>query len=131
MLPGLAIFIAAFAQHVLTLVWPGVREITFGEISADSYFFVLCSGFLCFFAGYILRRDVGGRPSFLCAVITPLGFMCLFLWATIGWPMLELDAKIAWLRPITLISIAAAIVPLLGVALGWSNARKRTALTVS
>lgn len=129
LLPGLAIFLAALAQHVLTMVWPGVREIRFPVVSADSYFGVLCSGILCFLAGYVLGRDPGGWSRFVCAVTAPLAFLCLFLWALLGRPIVELDAKIAWLSAATLFAIAASIVPLLGVALGWSysGARSRRA----
>ncbi len=50
-LPALASFLAAFAQHMLTIIWPGIREIRVPVVMADSYFVVLSSGVLCFLAG--------------------------------------------------------------------------------
>ncbi len=126
LLPALAIFLAAFAQHILTIIWPGIREIRFPVVTADSYFVVLSSGFLCFLAGYILRRRGGGRAEFVCAMIAPTAYLCLMLWAPIGDPIVELDARIAWLHPITLFFVAAAILPLLGLVLGWSYSGARS-----
>ena len=120
LLPALAIFMAALAQHILTTTWPGIREIRFPIVTIDSYFVVLSSGFLCFLAGAILQRYVGSRSGFVCAVIAPLAFLWLVLWPLVGQPMLEFGVKIAWLRPSVLFFIVASISPLLGVALGWS-----------
>lgn len=109
LLPGLAIFAAALAQHILTVVWPGVREIRFPAVTADG----------CFFAGLTLQRQVGNRSGLICAVI--------------GRPMLDLDARIAWLRLVTLFSIATAILPLLALVLGWfyPGARRRRFIRAS
>ena len=120
LLPALAIFVAALAQQTLTTAWPGIREIHFPIVTVDSYFYVLSSGFLCFLAGIILRRHVGSRFGFVCAVITPAAYLCLVLWEIVGQPIVELGVKIVWLRPVILFFIVAAILPLLGVALGWS-----------
>lgn len=124
--PALAIFLAAFAQHILNIVWPGIREIRFPVVTADSYFVVLSSGFLCFLAGYILRRRGGGRAQFVCAMIAPAAYLCLFLWPLIGQPIVELHARIAWLHPITLFEVTVAILPLLGLVLGWSYSGARS-----
>ena len=120
LLPALAIFVAALAQHMLITAWPGIREIRFPIATVDSYFFVLSSGFLCFLAGAILRRHVGSRSGFVCAVIAPFAFLCLFLWPLVARPLLELGVKIGWLRPSVLFFIVVTTSPLLGVALGWS-----------
>lgn len=125
LLPGLAILLAAFAQYVLTRVWPGIQAIRSPVVSPDGYFVVLCSAFLCFLAGDILGRRVGSRIGFACAAIAPLAFLAGMLWATVGRPGLELGARIAWLRPITLFCIVTAVLPLLGLALGWRYAAAR------
>lgn len=126
LLPALAIFLAALAQHILTIIWPGFREIRFPVATADSYFVVLTSGCLSFLAGYILRRRVGGRSGFFWAVITPSAYLCFVLWNVFGQAFVEFGAKIAWLRPSTLFVIAAAILPLLSLVLGWSYSGART-----
>lgn len=126
LLPSLAIFLAAFAQHVLTVIFPKIREIRFPVVTVDSYFVVLSSGFLCFLAGYFLRRRGGGRAKFVCAMIAPTAHLCLILWALIGQPIVELDARIAWLRPITIFDLAAATLPLLGLVLGWAYSGVRS-----
>lgn len=125
LLPLLAIVLAALAQHLLTAAWPGIREIRFPIATVDSYFGVLTSGALCFLAGMIVRRRVGGGFGFACAVTGPLAFLCAILWALLGRPILELGARIAWLRPITLFFIGAAVLPFLAVILGWSYAGAR------
>ena len=125
-LPALASFLAAFAQHMLTIIWPGIREIRVPVVTADSYFVVLSSGVLCFLAGYILRRRGGGRAEFVCAAIAPTAYLCFILWALIGLPIVELDARIAWLHPFTVFTVAAAILPLLGLVLGWSYSGARS-----
>ena len=125
LLPALAIFVAALAQHILVIAWPGIREIRFPIVTADSYFDVLLTGFLCFLAGVTLQRHVGSRTGFACAVIMPLAFLCVLLWSTVGLPIVDLRAKIAWFRPITLFIITAAILPLMGLALGWSYSGSR------
>lgn len=119
LLPAVAILLAAFAQLALTAVWPGVREIRSPIVTADGYFAALSSGVLCFCAGRLLRRWVGVPSGFVCAAIVPSVYLCLFLWAILGRAMWQLGAHIAWLRPITLFSVASAILPLLGLALGW------------
>jgi hypothetical protein len=124
LLPALAIVAAALAQHLLTAAWPGIRGVRSPVVTADSYFGALSLGLLCFVSGAILRRYVGTRLGLACAVLAPSAFMCLFLWAMLG-PSLELGARIAWFRPITLFSFVTAILPLLGVALGWSYSGAR------
>lgn len=119
LLPGLAILLASLAQQALVAAWPGIRDIHFSIVTIDSYFVALSSGLFCFFAGSVLQRRVGTRLGLICAVVLPLGYLCLILWALIGHPMLEFGAKIAWTRPIVLFMIAAAILPLLGLVLGW------------
>ncbi|MBW8079006.1 MAG: hypothetical protein GJU76_13225 [Gallionella sp.] len=126
LLPALAILLAAFAQHILTIIWPGIREIRVPVVTVDSYFAVLSSGVLCFLAGYILRRRGGGRAGFVCAMIAPTAYLCLLLWALIVQPLMELDGRIAWLHPITIFNVAAAILPLLGLVLGWSYSGARS-----
>ena len=125
LLPAVALFFAAFAQHTLTAIWPGIREIPFPVVTVGSYFVVLSSGLLCFFAGYMLRRRGGGRAKFVCAMIAPIAYLCWILWALIGRPLVELDARIAWLRPITLFSVVAATLPLLCLVIGWSYSGAR------
>jgi len=119
LLPALAIMAAALAQLALTSAWPGIREIRSPIVTADGYFFVLSAGILCFLAGRVLRRRMGSRLGLVCAAIVPAAYVCLILWALFGRALWRLGAHIAWLRPLTLFGIAWAILPLLGLVLGW------------
>ena len=113
-LPALAILVAALAQLLLTTVWPGVRRIAFPGVSADSYFVVLLLVVLCFVVASWLQRNVRTLPAAVSAAVVPTAWLVLMLWPTVG------NVKhIAWLRPITIFMIAAAMAPLVGVAAGW------------
>jgi len=114
-LPALAIVIAALAQLLLTIIWPGVRRIPVAGVSADSSLAVLLSAALCFVAAAWLQRNVRSLAGALCAAVVPAAWLGLVLWS-----ILRHFPDIAWFRPGTLFFIAAAIAPLAGVAAGWS-----------
>ena len=75
-----------------------------------------------------MRRQGGsiGAIARESAMIAPTAYLCLVLWALIGQPIVELDARIAWLHPITFFFVAAAILPLLGLVLRWSYTGARS-----
>jgi hypothetical protein len=120
-LPALAILIAALAQLSLTIIWPGVRQIPVAGVSADSDLVVLLSAALCFVAATWLQRNVRSLAGAMCAAVVPAAWLGLWLW-----DIVRHFPDIAWFRPITLFSIAAAIAPLAGVAAGWGASLMRS-----
>lgn len=127
-MPAAAIFAAALAQHVLTMLWPALRRLPFPVASADSYLVVLLTGVLCFLAGGFLRRRVQTRTGLFCALVAPLLFAGFLLWSAFG-PAIRAAGlgDIAWLRAMTLFIIVSACLPLAAVALGWALSRRRVA----
>jgi hypothetical protein len=114
-LPALGIVVAALAQLALTTLWPGIQGISSVVVSIDSYFVVLLTVGLCFFAGGWTQRNVPTIAGAACAAIAPLAWLGLLLKGTM------MDAgSIAWFRPLTLFTMFAAMAPLIGVALGWA-----------
>lgn len=127
-LPVIAIIAAALAQLALITLWPGVRQLHFPIVTADSYLVVLLSGALCFLAGRLLRRFVGNLTGLICGLVVPFAFLCLFLWSTLGLAIRVVGfIHIAWLNPITIFNIVAASFPLAGVALGWAFSKQLAA----
>jgi hypothetical protein len=117
---ALSVALPALAQLLLTTIWPGVQHIPFPVASADSYFVVLLVAALCFLAAAWLQRNVRTPAGVVCTAVVPTAWLGLLLWAT----MRPVD-HIAWFRPITLFTIAAAIAPLAGVAAGWGASLMR------
>jgi hypothetical protein len=113
-LPALGIVAAALAQLLLTTIWPGLQQIGFGNLSADSHIVVVLEALLAFLAGAWLQHRVGSLAGALCAAFMPVAWCGVLLWGT-----LRPAHNIAWLRPVTLMTIAAAVAPVSGVLAGW------------
>jgi hypothetical protein len=113
-LPALAILGASFAQYLLILVWPGIQRLPSVVVSIDSYLVNLLTFGLCVLAGRWTRRNTGTRAGAALMTIAPLAFLALNLWIiTSG------GGSVAWLRPFTIFMIVTAVLPLVGVTLGW------------
>jgi hypothetical protein len=114
LLPALAILGASFAQYLLTLVWPEIQRLPSVVVSIDSYLVNLLTFGLCVLAGRWTRRNTGTRAGAALMTIAPLAFVALNFWIiSRGW------GSVAWLRPFTIFIIVTAVLPLVGVALGW------------
>jgi Na+/H+-dicarboxylate symporter len=85
--PALAILGAAFAHHLLTLVWPGIQQLpsVFMSIGAASM------------------------------IIAPLAFLALLFWVVTTRGL----GSVAWFKLMTVSMVVTAVVPLMGVTLGW------------
>ena len=126
-LPALGIVLAALAQLALTTLWPGIQVIPSVVVSVDSYFVVLLTIGLCFYAGRWTQRNVPTIAGAACAVIAPLAWLGVVLRGTMMGA-----GSIAWFRPLTLFTIFTAMAPLIGVAWGWTmSASKRVSTTSS
>ena len=125
LLPALAILGAALARHLLTLMWPGIQQLPSPVMSVDSYLENLLAIALCFLAGRWTRRNVAGPTGAALMAIAPLAFLALMFWAITTRGL----GPVAWFKPITVFMVVSAIVPLVGVALGWwhgAAAREKT-----
>ena len=126
-LPALGIVIAALLQFALTTLWPGIQMLPSAIVSVDSYVAVLLTIGLCFLAGHWTQQHVPTAAGAACALIVPVAwFGFLFRSTVVG------AGSIAWLAPLTLFTLIAALAPLLGVAAGWalSLSKGRRALHV-
>jgi hypothetical protein len=113
---ALGIVVAGLVQVAVTTLWPGIQRLPSAGISIDSYVVVLLMAGLCFFAGQWARRNVSTVAGAACAAIVPLAWLALFVTSTmIG------VGPVAWLRPLTVLSLFAAAAPLIGVAAGWMS----------
>ena len=66
-LPALGIVLAALAQLALTTLWPGIQVVPSVVVSVDSYFVVLLTIGLCFYAGGWTQRNVPTIAGAACA----------------------------------------------------------------
>jgi hypothetical protein len=115
LLPTLAILGAAFAHYLLTLLWPGIQQLPSGATSIDSYLADLLTIALCFLAGRWTRRNVRSPVGAGLMVLAPLGFLVLTLWVITSRGL----GPVAWFKPLTLFMLITAVLPLMGVMLGW------------
>ena len=113
--PALAILGAAFAHHLLTLVWPGIQQLPSIFMSIDNYLVNLLTIALCFLAGRWARRNVGTRIGAGLMIIAPLAFLALLFWVVTTRGL----GSVAWFKLMTVSMVVTAVVPLIGVTLGW------------
>jgi len=124
-LPALCIAVASLVQDAVATAWPGIRMFHSAVVSVDSYVAVLLTLGLCFCAGRWVQQNVPAIAVAACALIVPLTWLVFVVRSTmVG------VGPIAWLRPLTLFTLLAALAPLLGVSLGWvlSTAERRRML---
>jgi O-antigen ligase len=124
-LPALGLVLAALAQLGLTTLWPAIQGFPSYLVSIDSYLAVLLTLGLCFFAG---RRPHTNVPTVLgaaCVGVVPLVWLGLTLRG-----ILAPAGHIVWFRSLTVFMMVIAVVPLIGVGLGWvsSPAKRRSSV---
>jgi hypothetical protein len=125
LLPAFAILGAALARHLLTLMWPGIQQLPSPVMSVDGYLENLLAIALCFLAGRWTRHNVGTPTGAALMAIAPLAFLALMFWAITTRGL----GPVAWFKPITVFMVVSAIVPVVGVVLGWwhgAAAREKT-----
>jgi hypothetical protein len=124
-LPALGIVIAALAQLGVTTLWPGMQLIPSGVVSIDSYFVVLLTFGLCFFAGRWAHTNVPTVTGAAFAAVIPLIWLVMTLRGNFTAP-----GHIAWFRPLTVFVMFVAVVPLIGVGFGWGLSSSKHQWTV-
>jgi hypothetical protein len=112
-LPALAIAGADLGRRLLTWVWPGIQRVGVGYFSADTALFVAGMALFAFLVGAWLQRRIGSFAGAVCAVIIPTVWLGLVLRVE-----LARAPEMTWLRPATVVMVAIAVAPLLGVGAG-------------
>jgi len=113
-----AIVLGALMQLALTALWPQVQSITIRHVSLDSYVVVATLLLLSFTVGWSLRRRAPTRIGFWASFLVPLGWLA----AMVVTPHSEFG-----LDALTVVFLAGATSPLLGVVLGWAVAESAQA----
>lgn len=112
-LPALAIAGADLGRRLMTWIWPGIQRVGFGYFSADTALFVAGMAFIAFLVGAWLQRRIRSAAGAVCAVIIPILWLGLVLRVEMA-----RVSEMTWLRPATLVMVAIAGAPLLGVLAG-------------
>jgi hypothetical protein len=120
-LPAVGIFLAALIQLAVNTLWPALKFVPFLYFSIDSYLLVSLAAGFCFVAGGLAQRSVPTVAGAASAVIVPLAWLALWLKVIVTGGA----STVAWLRPVTLFTIFTALLPLIGVALGWATSSSR------
>ena len=117
--PAAAIMLGGVAQPLLMLIWPGIRALSRGEVSADSYIPVVVSAVLCFVVGHWFGSRTPTTASTIALALFPLLWLVWMVWT-----IRALGARTwgEWVSPIAVCLDLTAVVPLIAIFAGLAAA---------